>query len=106
MPGLVLAQQEAFEEVLNEGVRRLTAMGFQPKAKLGLGDPGEEIAAVAREISADLVVVGHRQQGTLTRWWRGSVGMRLINNLGCSLLVGRLDVGDDQLMPSQSPAVS
>ncbi len=102
VPGLVLAQQEAFEEVLAEGVRRLTAMGFVPKAKLGLGDPVEEIAAVSREIGADLVVVGHRQQGTIARWWRGSVGMRLVNNLGCSLLVGRLEIGDDALMPDPS----
>jgi len=106
VPGLVLAQQEAFEEVLHEGVRRLTAMGFQPKAKLGLGDPAEEIAAVAREIGADLVVVGHRQQGPLARWWRGSVGTRLVNNLDCSLLVGRLEIGDDELMPQTPPAAS
>ena len=106
VPGLVLAQQEAFEEVLNEGVRRLTAMGFQPKAKLGLGDPAEEIAIIAREIGADLVVVGHRQQGTLARWWRGSVGMRLVNNLDCSLLVGRVEISDDELMMPQQPAAA
>jgi nucleotide-binding universal stress UspA family protein len=106
VPGLVLAQQEAFEEVLHEGVRRLTSMGFEPKAKLGLGDPAEEIANVAREIGADLVVVGHRQQGALARWWRGSVGMRLVNNLDCSLLVGRLEVADGELMPDEPGTAS
>lgn len=104
VPGLALQQQEAYEEILAEGVRRLRAMGFEPEARLGLGGPGEQITAVAREIGADLVVIGHRKQGPLARWWRGSVGSYLVGNLDCSLLIGRLDVPDDALFAPDAPA--
>ena len=40
-------------------MERLKAMGFSPTARLGMGDAGREIARVAREIEANLVVVGH-----------------------------------------------
>ena len=102
VPGLALQQQQAYEDILEEGVRRLRAMGFDPQARLGLGGPGEQVVAVAREIGADLVVVGHRKQGTLERWWRGSVGNYLVANLECSLLVGRMEIADEVLF-SQSP---
>ena len=62
-------EEEAYQEVLDEGVRRLQGMGFSPTARLGFGDPAEQIGSVAKEIGADLVVVGHRQQGALSRWW-------------------------------------
>ena len=95
VPGMVLQQREAYEDILDEGVRRLKLLGFEPEARLGFGDPGEQIRTVAREIGADLVVVGHRRQGPLARWWRGSVGAYLMDHLQCSLLVGRLEVGDE-----------
>lgn len=97
VPGMVLQQREAFEEVLEEGVRRLERMGFTPEARLGFGDPGEQIRTVATEIGASLVVVGHRRQGALARWWRGSVGAYLMDHLECSLLIGRLEVADEDL---------
>ena len=43
-------------------------MGFSPTARLGMGEAGREIAAVAKEIDANLVVVGHRPDGPLARW--------------------------------------
>jgi nucleotide-binding universal stress UspA family protein len=88
-------QQEAYEEILAEGVRRLKGMGFSPTARLGIGDPAEQIGAVAREIGADLVVVGHRPQGTLSRWWSGSVAAHLMDHVGCSLLVSRKEISDE-----------
>ena len=104
VPGLLLQQQQAYEEILAEGVRRLTAMGFQPHSRLALGEPAQEIGAAAREVGADLVVVGHRRQGGLARWWRGSVGTQLVANLTCSLLIGRLEIGDDDFFaPAAAP---
>ena len=93
-PGGVVIQREAFESVLAEGVQRLRAMGFSPKARLESGDPGEQIEAVVKEIGADLVVVGHRHYGALTRWWMGSVGKHLIDHVDCSVLVARMEIDD------------
>lgn len=86
-PGAVEQQRDAYEKVLEEGVLRLQAMGFSPTARIEFGDPANQIAAVASEINADLVVVGHRHQSTFARWWRGSVGANLLEQLQCSLLI-------------------
>ena len=89
-------QTAAYEAILAEGVERLKIMGFSPTARLGMGDAGKEIAGVAEEIGANLVVVGYRPTGPLARWWFGSVGTYLIEHLECSVLVARTEIGDDQ----------
>jgi nucleotide-binding universal stress UspA family protein len=63
-------QIATYEAILAEGVERLKAMGFSPTARLGMGAAGQEIAGVAEEIGANLVVVGHRPSGPLARWCR------------------------------------
>ena len=60
-------QVDIYNKILAEGVERLRAMGFLPTARLGMGDAGREIAGVAKEIGANLVVVGHRPDGPLAR---------------------------------------
>lgn len=93
-PGAVEHQQDAYQKVLAEGVQRLEAMGFSPTARLEFGDPTHEIAVAAAEIGADLVVVGHRRQSTFARWWRGSVGTGLFEELRCSLLIAQMEIGE------------
>ncbi|THD64511.1 MAG: universal stress protein [Bradyrhizobium sp.] len=85
-----------YKNILAEGVERLKAMGFSPTARLGMGDAGHVITEVAREIDANLVVVGHRSQGPLARWLFGSTDNYLINHLQCSVLVAQTEISDDQ----------
>lgn len=94
--GMFIEEKETYEAVLGEGVERLRAMGFSPQFRLGWGQPGPEIVAVAQEIKADLVVAGHRHKGALAQWWSGSVGVYLIKNLRCSLLIGQTEMSDEQ----------
>ncbi len=97
--GFVLPVQDQiseYEKILAEGVERLKAMGFSPTARLGTGDPGQVITKVAHEIEANLVVIGHRQQGRLARWLLGSADNYLINHLRCSVLVAQTEISDDQ----------
>lgn len=94
-PGAAKHQQDAFREVLAQGVERLKRMGFIPHARLEFGEPAGRIAAVAGEIGADLVVVGHRHQSGFARWWRGSVGAGLLEQIGCSLLIAQMDVDEE-----------
>ena len=98
-PGAADHQREVYETVLAEGVVRLQALGFSPMARLEIGDPAHEIVAVAQEIGADLVVVGHRHQSTLARWWRGSVGRNLLDELQCSLLIAQSEIDDRSAPP-------
>jgi nucleotide-binding universal stress UspA family protein len=81
------SQRFAIQAVLDEGVRRLRAAGCIATSELKYGKPTEQIILSAREIDADLIVVGHRDQGTLARWLNGSVGESILHQPPCSVLV-------------------
>ena len=52
------------------------------------GETVDEIASYAKQIEADLIVVGHKHlDGWASRWWRGSVSKSLIAQAPCSVLV-------------------
>jgi nucleotide-binding universal stress UspA family protein len=91
----VIEQVEIYNKILAEGVERLKAMGFSPTAKLSTEEAGREIAEVAAEIGANLVVVGHRPDGLLARWF-SSVGTYLVKNLRCSVLVAQTEISDEE----------
>ena len=46
-------------------------------------------------IRADLVVVAHRKQSLLSRWWSGDTDAFLSDHVGCSLLVSRSAISDE-----------
>ena len=95
--GAFVQMENAVMDVLNEGVARLRHLGFDPVAKLGRGVPAEVIGTFAREIGADLVVVGHHRQSALARWWSGPRGAYLIDYTDCSLLVARNVISDEAI---------
>jgi nucleotide-binding universal stress UspA family protein len=94
--GFAIPVEEQIATYKAEGVERLRAIGFSPTAWLGMGAAGQEIAGVAEEIGANLVVVGRRPTGPLARWWFGSVGIYLIKHLRCSVLVAQTEISDEQ----------
>ena len=90
-------QTASYQKILDEGIERLERMKLTYKARLERGQPAERISAVAKEVSADLVVVGHHRQGVVAGWLLGSVTSDLTNSLSCSLLVARMDIPDEVL---------
>lgn len=94
--GVVAAQNEEYGALLKRAVARLRGMGIEPKARLVDGEPTPAIAAVAKEIDADLVVVGHRNEGLLSRWWSGSKQDDLCDHVNCTVLLARNPVSDEK----------
>ncbi|HVS75802.1 MAG TPA: universal stress protein [Steroidobacteraceae bacterium] len=95
--GAGIAQQRGdYERVLQEGMARLAALGFQASGRLVLGEPAREIAAYAEQVQADLIVVGHRRQSAIGRWWSGATGAYLSDHIRCSLLVCRNVIDDER----------
>lgn len=90
--GAMAYQDEAYRNLLEEAVRWLGRFGLQVKGKLVRGEPAIEIGAYGRQIKADLVVVGHRKQNLLQRWWSGPNGAYLSDYVDCSLLIARADI--------------
>jgi nucleotide-binding universal stress UspA family protein len=104
--GAVAQEHAAYQAILEEGVQRLREHGCEAHARLVQGEPAREIAAFAREACADLVVVAHRKMSTVARWWSGSTGAYLLDHIGCSLLVARNDISDEQFEHAFSKDVS
>jgi membrane fusion protein (multidrug efflux system) len=94
--GGVAQQQVEYERVLQEGMARLAALGFQASGKIVIGEPAREIGAYAEQVKADLVVVGHRRQSAIGRWWSGPSGAYLSDHIPCSLLVCKNIIDDQQ----------
>ncbi|MGC9117744.1 MAG: universal stress protein [Thermoproteus sp.] len=82
-PSVVKSLRESGEKALRE------ALGVIPTAESRLleGDPPHEIAKFAKEVKADLVVVGSRGLSTIRRSLLGSVASRLVQESDVSVLV-------------------
>ena len=94
--GVLSTLVDSYNAVLEEGAARLKELGFTPVTKLVIGEPAQEIGAFATQVEADLVVVGHRRQSFMERWWSGSSGGYLMDYLSCSLLIGRNTITDQE----------
>ena len=85
---LLEEEKKRTQAVLDEGIRTLTDKGFQAAGHLAVGEPVEEICRLAKELSVDLIVLGHNQNTSFAaRWWKGSVGASLLDYSPCSLLI-------------------
>jgi nucleotide-binding universal stress UspA family protein len=79
--------QKDLEKSVETAVQEIRDQHVSVLACIRQGDPAVEISRYAQEVAADLVVLGHAGKGLLMRWFQGSVGARLLNELPCSLLV-------------------
>lgn len=55
--------------------------------RAGTGDPAEVLIAIARELDADLLVVGRRGRDFVARALLGSVADRVVRHAPCDVLV-------------------
>jgi nucleotide-binding universal stress UspA family protein len=77
-----------YQEILDDGLRRLAAAGYPARGEVLIGDQVEAITGYARKVDADLIVVGHKHLDSwAARWWRGSRSPALIEHAHCSVLV-------------------
>ena len=88
------------QSVLDAGVRRLQDAGCTATNDIRYGNPAEQIVLTATEMNADLIVVGHRDQGTLARWLNGSVGASILHHPPCSVLIA---VKSEQMKSNVAP---
>jgi nucleotide-binding universal stress UspA family protein len=81
-------ERKRYEAILGEGLRSLSDSGHRARGEVVVGDAVDEITRYAREVDADLIVVGHKHMDSwAARWWRGSVSKTLIEHAPCSVLV-------------------
>jgi nucleotide-binding universal stress UspA family protein len=81
-------ERERHQAVLDAGLERLRAAGHNVSGELVTGDSVTEITRRAKEIGADLIVVGHKHlENWAARWWQGAISGALIEHAHCSVLV-------------------
>jgi nucleotide-binding universal stress UspA family protein len=79
-------EHRSIEQALKDAVNDLDER-VSVHTRIREGNPAEQIAAYAREVGADLTVIGHGRKDLLARWFEGSTGAKLIRDLPCDLLV-------------------
>ena len=84
-----MEQTQFFRNTVEDGVRFFQKLGIEVEGHTARGEPVEEIAKLAKEVGADLVVVGHRAHGPLARWWNTPTCVSLLDAVHCSVLVCR-----------------
>ncbi len=88
------ASDQAFEEAIKYG-QELTArvekelrdIGFDTEARVVQGDPRVVIEDTARDVGADLVVVGSHGRTGLAKLMLGSVASHVVSHAPCDVLV-------------------
>lgn len=81
-------ERAKYQAILDSGLERLRASGHQVQGQVVTGDSVTEITRCARDIDADLIVVGHKHLETwAARWWQGAISGALIEHAPCSVLV-------------------
>ena len=85
--GMMREELEQVQAVLDGGIAELKSLGVTAFGYLRQGEPVAAIADLAREVNADLVVVGHERRDGLRRWWHTATGTTLLDKISCSILV-------------------
>ena len=79
----------ASTRLLDEARERLLWRHVPARFVEAIGDPAEMLVETARELGADLVVVGRHNHGALKRLVLGSVSASVVRQAPCDVLVVR-----------------
>jgi nucleotide-binding universal stress UspA family protein len=81
--------REAARRLVDQSVQKLVKAGFTAKPVCQLGNPAEEILAVASKHHVKLIVMGAKGLDAVSRFLIGSVSTRVVQHANCSVLVVR-----------------
>jgi nucleotide-binding universal stress UspA family protein len=84
---IIDAQEAETGNLLEKAGQELEQLGIVPHAHLLEGDASEEIAALAGQIGADLIVIGHHHISRLGRMVENSVARSLVSRAPCSVMI-------------------
>jgi nucleotide-binding universal stress UspA family protein len=80
----VASQREVAERLLEQVV---TAAGVDAERRTAVGVPAEQLAEIADEVDAELIVVGSRGRGAFKAAFLGSVSHSLVGVARCPVLI-------------------
>ena len=80
-------EKETFDQQLDTAKARLADAGIAATTVQGMGDPARVITEQAKEVGADLIVVGNGHKNLLERLLFGSVSDGVSRRTNCDVLV-------------------
>lgn len=80
-------QRAEAEELLVHALMRTDTAGLKVSTQARTGDPAEVILSTAEETDADLIVVGNRGMGGVSRFLLGNVPNRIAHHAPCAVLI-------------------
>ncbi len=80
---------EAGQSILSAAAEQCAKAGVQSESRILDGAPDEALARLAAQLESDLIAVGSRGRGAVSRLLLGSVADRLVQTAGCPVLVAR-----------------
>jgi nucleotide-binding universal stress UspA family protein len=92
-----------YEEIERESLEALWELTWEVKATGGtvdgahlrMGDVAEEIVGLAKDLEADLIVMGSRGQGGIRRVIEGSISEYVVRRAHCPLMTVRTEKGEE-----------
>lgn len=93
------------EAILQLGLQRLGRLGVKATGHALVGEATEAIATYTKRFKADLLVLGHRKQSLLDRWWSGPSGAYISDAVSCSVLVARNIISDEDFERRQQEPI-
>lgn len=85
--GLVEEQEAGLHMERIDAVCNARSISCTPMVRMGSGDPSQGILAAAREVGAQLVVIGRRGGRRLARLMVGDATSKVVDKAECSVLV-------------------
>jgi nucleotide-binding universal stress UspA family protein len=86
-PGDPADPPSAHAEELNHAEAYLQGQGVQAQYISGLGHPAQTIAELAKEREADLIILGTREPGLISRLFGQSVSDQVAHHVHCDVLI-------------------
>ncbi len=86
---LLESAAEHYEAKFKTFISQAEPMNISIKTEVVVGHPAEQIIHYAKEVQADLIVMGHRGKSMVQRWLLGSVSKRVLSYAPCSVLIVR-----------------
>jgi nucleotide-binding universal stress UspA family protein len=83
------AQREWASRALEERAAEMRGGGTPTLARVVVGAPHQAIVEVAKEIGAELIVMGTHGRGTIERFFLGSVADRVVRSAPCAVVTVR-----------------
>jgi nucleotide-binding universal stress UspA family protein len=83
----IVEDKGSYEQMLAGSIERLSARGVRASGHLAYGSVVKKIAALAKSLAIDLIVVGQYPNSGNRRWWSGAERATLAESVDCAILI-------------------